>query len=316
MISTGLKKLALENGMKVANGVAYGTFRDYSVGFWDGSGTKSMIVCTKFADADGQSNFEAGLGRLQAPKEYRVRELNVLDEGIVIVFNDTVGTLKKMNEFFDVFFPLLDSCGATHADVCSTCGQSFDGSEQWVLVNGVPLKLHRACRDRMQADIRREKTAAEENDTGSYGSGAVGALLGSVAGAIVWALIFLLGRIAAIGGIVIAWLSAKGYDLLHGKQGKGKIVIVLILSLLGVLLGTFGGYYAEIVKEIVSGELAGYTVGQVPGLIATLFLLSPEFKAEFIKNLAIGFVIAAVGIFLILKNTHDGLKGSTIKDLP
>ena len=160
------------------------------------------------------------------------------------------------------------------------------------------------------------KTAAEENDTGSYGSGAVGALLGSVAGAIVWALIFLLGRIAAIGGIVIAWLSAKGYDLLHGKQGKGKIVIVLILSLLGVLLGTFGGYYAEIVKEIVSGELAGYTVGQVPGLIATLFLLSPEFKAEFIKNLAIGFVIAAVGIFLILKNTHDGLKGSTIKDLP
>lgn len=30
MIGTGLKKLANENGMKVANGLAYGTFRGYS----------------------------------------------------------------------------------------------------------------------------------------------------------------------------------------------------------------------------------------------------------------------------------------------
>lgn len=34
MIGTGLKKLANENGMKVANGLAYGTFRGYSAAFW------------------------------------------------------------------------------------------------------------------------------------------------------------------------------------------------------------------------------------------------------------------------------------------
>lgn len=316
MIGTGLKKLAEENGMKVAQGLAYGTFRGYSTAFWDGSGTKSMMIGTRFADANAKSEFFSRIGQVNYQKEYRVRELNVLEEGIIVVFNDTVGTLKKMNEFFDFFFPILDACGAAHADVCSCCGQSFDGSEQWVLVNGVPIKLHRACRERMFADAKREEAYAKENDTGTYGAGFLGALLGSVAGAIVWALIFLLGRIAVVGGIVIAWLSAKGYDLMHGKQGKGKIAIVLILSLLGVLLGTFGGYFAELTKEVISGELTGYTVGQVPGLIVTLFLLVPEFQAEFVKNLGIGFLMAALGIYIILKNTHDQLKGTTIKELP
>ena len=46
MIGTGLKKLANENGMKVANGLAYGTFRGYSAAFWDGSGTKTMMLST------------------------------------------------------------------------------------------------------------------------------------------------------------------------------------------------------------------------------------------------------------------------------
>lgn len=52
MIGTGLKKLANENGMKVANGLAYGTFRGYSAAFWDGSGTKTMMLSTSIRDVD------------------------------------------------------------------------------------------------------------------------------------------------------------------------------------------------------------------------------------------------------------------------
>ncbi len=55
MIGTGLKKLANENGMKVANGLAYGTFRGYSAAFWDGSGTKTMMLSTSIRDVDAKS---------------------------------------------------------------------------------------------------------------------------------------------------------------------------------------------------------------------------------------------------------------------
>lgn len=54
MIGTGLKKLANENGMKVANGLAYGTFRGYSAAFWDGSGTKTMMLSTSIRDVDAK----------------------------------------------------------------------------------------------------------------------------------------------------------------------------------------------------------------------------------------------------------------------
>ena len=147
MIGTGLKKLANENGMKVANGLAYGTFRGYSAAFWDGSGTKTMMLSTSIRDVDAKSEFFSRLGQVNYQKEYRVRELTTMDDGIVVVFNDTVGTLKKMDEFFNFFFPILDACGATKADVCSCCGQPFDGTESWLLVNDAPVKLHRACRD-------------------------------------------------------------------------------------------------------------------------------------------------------------------------
>ena len=151
MIGTGLKKLANENGMKVANGLAYGTFRGYSAAFWDGSGTKTMMLSTSIRDVDAKSEFFSRLGQVNYQKEYRVRELTTMDDGIVVVFNDTVGTLKKMDEFFDFFFPILDACGATKADVCSCCGQPFDGTESWLLVNDAPVKLHRACRERIES---------------------------------------------------------------------------------------------------------------------------------------------------------------------
>ena len=161
MIGTGLKKLANENGMKVANGLAYGTFHGYSAAFWDGSGTKTMMLSTSIQDANAKSEFFSRLGQVNYQKEYRVRELTPMDDGIVVVFNDTVGTLKKMNEFFDFFFPILDACGATKADVCSCCGQPFDGTESWLLLNDVPVKLHRACRERIESDTRSEEAAAK-----------------------------------------------------------------------------------------------------------------------------------------------------------
>lgn len=316
MIGTGLKKLANENGMKVANGLAYGTFRGYSAAFWDGSGTKTMMLSTSIRDVDAKSEFFSRLGQVNYQKEYRVRELTTMDDGIVVVFNDTVGTLKKMDEFFNFFFPILDACGATKADVCSCCGQPFDGTESWLLVNDAPVKLHRACRERIESDTRREEAAAKENDTGNYGMGLLGAFLGAVLGASVWALIYMLGRVSVVGGLIIALFAVKGYDILHGRQGKGKIAIVLIMSLLGVVLGTFGGEMIALIKEIAAGTLPGITYGDAPVLVLALLANEPEYQSVVLNNLGMGVLFAAVGIYFILKKTHRSLKGLVIKELP
>ena len=52
MIGSGFKKLAAENGMKVSNGVAYGSLRGYAATLTDGSNCKQIVISTKFADPE------------------------------------------------------------------------------------------------------------------------------------------------------------------------------------------------------------------------------------------------------------------------
>ena len=52
MIGSGLKKFALENGLKVAQGVGYGNFRGYAATLSEGSGYKMIVLTTKFTDPE------------------------------------------------------------------------------------------------------------------------------------------------------------------------------------------------------------------------------------------------------------------------
>ena len=61
-----------------------------------------------------------------------------------------------------------------------------------------------------------------KKEPGSYGAGFLGALLGGLIGAIPWALLYLAGRVAAVLGLLIGWLSEKGYRKLGGKTARPR----------------------------------------------------------------------------------------------
>ena len=52
MIGSGLKKLAEENGMTVAHGVAYGNLGGFSATFSEGAGWKRIDFATRFLDEE------------------------------------------------------------------------------------------------------------------------------------------------------------------------------------------------------------------------------------------------------------------------
>ena len=45
-------------------------------------------------------------------------------------------------------------------------------------------------------------------------------------------LLTMLLALAAVGGLLIGFLALKGYDLFKGKQGKGKVAILIVIVLL------------------------------------------------------------------------------------
>ena len=101
MIGSGLKKLAKENGMNVASGVAYGSLRGYAATLSEGSGYKQIVISTKFADPAKPQELQAMINQKNISREYRVQNLLFTASGIQIIFTDNPGTVKKIVAFID-----------------------------------------------------------------------------------------------------------------------------------------------------------------------------------------------------------------------
>lgn len=315
MIGSTFKKFAEENGMKVSNGVAYGNLRGYAATLSEGSGWKMIVLSTKFPEFAGKDAMQAELNGLNLQKEYRVNQLNFMDDGIVINFLDNPGTMGKIKEFIDFFFPLLEQHGATGADICTECGMELVDAGKWVLVNGVAMHVHEGCAQSIRHQGELEDAQRKENDNGTYGKGFLGAFLGALVGAIPWAVVQYFGYIASILGLLIGWLAKKGYELLHGKNGKGKLAIILICSILGVIIGNLGADVISLISGINDGTLEGLTYGDIPAFMAYLFATNTDYLIETIKNVLLGLLFAALGMIDVFRGTRQETKSFSMIEL-
>lgn len=157
-----------------------------------------------------------------------------------------------------------------------------------------------------------ENHPVEVQKEGSYVTGLLGALLGALIGAVAWCLVMQLGIIASLVGFVIGWLAEKGYTLLKGNAGKGKLVILIVAVIFGVLVGTFAAhavdwyqaiaeYYPNAAITIDGTEvLVGY--GDIPRLILYTLSTDSEYLGGTVKDVLLGLLFAFMGVFSILKN--------------
>ena len=300
MIGSGLKKLAKENNMKVAHGVAYGALCGYAATLSEGSGYKQIVLTTKFPDPVKLQELQEKLNSRNIQRELRVRNLTFAPNGVSIVFMDNPGTMKRIYEFIQWFFPMLEESGATKWNVCTECGFEVAGGT-WKLVDGIAFYLHQTCAEKMTRDIESEETERREADTGNYFTGLLGALAGSAIGAVLWAVVLSLGYVASLVGLVIGWLSEKGYNLFKGKQGKAKIAILIVAVIFGVLLGNFASDAFTLFTMIQGGELPGMVLADIPGMILLLLLSEPEYRSATISNVLMGLLFAGLGVFSLLR---------------
>ncbi len=314
MIGSGLKKLAKEYGMKVSSGVAYGNLGGYAATLSEGSGYKQIVFATRIPDAAKKGELMNLVSQTDLKKAYRVLNLGVDARTIQVVFQDNPGTMKKIREFLAYFIPLLQQYGATGVDICTECGCQVTGGK-WLLVNGVAYWFHGACADKTVREIEAEETQRREEDRGNYLTGFLGALGGSALGAVVWAIVLNLGYVASLVGLLIGWLAEKGYNLLKGKQGKAKILILIVTIIFGVVLGTVGGDAISVVQMISDGELPGFTVGDIPWLLSILWAEDPEYRSAMISNIGMGLLFAALGVYSIVKKAGREVSGTKIVEL-
>ncbi len=309
MIASGLKKLAKEHGMTVAAGVAYGSMGGFAATLSEGSNYKRIVFATHFRDAAHKEGLMAEVERKNVQKEFRVTRMGVNTNCITVEFHDTIGTMKKLRSFLTWFLPQLQRWDASPWNSCPECGMPVE-SGHWALVDGTAYYLHEACGRKLEGEIAESNTRRREEAAGSYLSGAIGALLGALPGAVVWAVVLMLGYVASIVGFLIGWLAEKGYRLLKGKEGKGKIAILIVVIILGVVLGTLFAEGVTVAQMISSGELYGFQFTDIPLIILVTLSENPDYLMSLGSNVLMGLLFAALGVWTILRQT-----GSEVADV-
>jgi len=314
MIGSAYKKLAAEYGMKISNGVAYGELRGYAATLSEGAGWKQLAFSTFFPDPSQKGLFIEAVNAVDAEKLYRVRRLNIAPRSITVEFLDNPGTMKKIQEFLDWIVPLMEQYSATKTDICPECGMQIVGSSCWKLIDGVAHCMHDACGARARDKVAAENENRKQEAEGSYGLGLIGSLLGSAVGAVLWAIVLNMGYVASLVGLVIGFLAEKGYNLLHGKQGKGKVAILIVAVIVGVLLGTFGAEAYTLATMINAGEVE-LTYGQIPAFLLLLMAEEPEYAGSVTSNILMGLLFAGLGVFALLRKAGKEVADKKFVDL-
>jgi len=141
---------------------------------------------------------------------------------------------------------------------------------------------------------------------------AIGAFIGAMIGAVVWAIVGAFGYIASIVGVLIAFLAAKGYDLCGGRNGAGKILVLILLIVLAVFAGNCGTVAWQIHTEYnttFKDTLAEYSLTPDSVMTECEFFeemideLSDDddFIESFTKDLGVGLLFAGLGAYGIIK---------------
>lgn len=155
------------------------------------------------------------------------------------------------------------------------------------------------------AQSRTNPLEIEEKRGGNVVAGVVGAFLFALIGGILFFLVYQMGYIAGICGLIIYVLANYGYHLFAKgpKETKTGLVVSVIMTVLMIFLAE----YIALSYEIFTVFRDEVDITMFDAIRATPdFLTDPDIKGAVIKDLVMAYVFGLVGI---IGNLVSGRKG-------
>ena len=164
---------------------------------------------------------------------------------------------------------------------CPNCGQENPENEA----------ICQRCGNTLLA----EKTEVELEKPEKVANGIIGAVLGSLIGGFCIALLYQLDMVASISGIVLAFCTLKGYELLAGKLStKGVVISVILMMVIPFVayLISSGMLIAQELQEMFPGMTA--TDGMQ--LLLDMAEVDEETRGALISDLVTLYLFTGAGI--------------------
>jgi len=188
---------------------------------------------------------------------------------------------------------------------CESCGT--EAGLNLYQIDGFGHMFCSSCYSNVAGQIQQNALQKKQQGSGNILGGIVGALLGALIGAAVWILIYQLGYISALGGLVMVICSMKGYELLGGRLNKAGIAITCIISVLMLLFAEYICLSIEI-YQVFHEEALSFTFAEAFYSVP-YFLNESEVMSAVIMDLVIGFALMAAGAFGTIKQTYKENSG-------
>ena len=145
-------------------------------------------------------------------------------------------------------------------------------------------------------------------------AGTVGAFLFALAGGVLWFLLYQVGFLASISGVVAVICALKGYSVFAKKESVKGIIISVISAVVVIVIAwylclSFDAYNAH--KEWYANGEIDYTITIFEAIRgAYIFLADPEIARAYFVDLAIGLGLCILGGFSNVKNAIYRIKAA------
>ncbi len=265
----------------------YGKLNDFQISGSVNQMTGSTCTVNVHLNEDAAEKVAAWVE--ENKKKYGILNPVYTTNSVSCMINPPLGLVKKYIAFMEDITAFLKDVTAT--DCCPFCGETLEGSEDIRLVGtyGRMFHAHEHCFDEYTEQVKSGeiKEAQAPNNTLR---GLLGAILGSLAGCIIWALMFLFTDYFVV---IVAFLISMGAAFMWGKFGgknnKTKIAVVWAVSIIMMLLTMLASYLIFVAVSVDGNVFENFIYN---------LQVTPSFRSLVIVDTLISFV------FIIVANVY------------
>lgn len=144
-------------------------------------------------------------------------------------------------------------------------------------------------------------------------AGVVGAFLFSLVGGALWFVLYQIGYLAAISGLVGVICAIKGYSFFSKKESTKGVVIATIMAVLVLVIAWYLCIGSDI-KEVYEIWFAEGSVDYLPTyfesvrMIPFFFAEDPSILTAYLGDLAIGLLLSGLGVAQYFVNRNKRAK--------
>ncbi len=174
-----------------------------------------------------------------------------------------------------------------YRSACSNC-QSTSAAVKLYEVNGYAEYLCEACAAARRSGLEANQVSAKAQKSNFF-PGLAGAILGSLAGIALWVLVYYLGYIAGLAGLLMAVLALKGYEKFGGALDVKGVITCIVVLILAVIFANKLSWSLEAYSAL---KEYGWTFGECFRELGYI-LEESDLTGSYYGDLAIGLILTA-----------------------